>query len=107
MTATAVQGQLDRLSPAARDAAGKASLAAGLSLSSWLAKLIVDRCAAEGIAAPAPPQRAREFTRESSNPIPSAEPAAFRATTMVVAPVSAYRPLPTLLSPVHAAEGKS
>jgi hypothetical protein len=107
MTATAVPWPLDRLSPAARDAAAKASLAAGVSLSSWLAKLIVDSCAAEDIAARDEPQRAREFTRASGDRIAPAQPAAFRATTMVIAPVSAYRPLPTLLSPVQAADRKS
>lgn len=107
MTAPAAQWQLDRLSPAARDAAAKASLAAGLSLSSWLGKLICDTCAAEGIAAPAGPQRALAFTREKGGRLPSAEPTAFRATTMVVAPVSAYRPLQTLQTAAQFPETKS
>lgn len=107
MTAPAVQWQLDRLAPAARDAAAKASLGAGVSLSSWLDKLICDTCAAEGIAAPAGARRALAFTHESGARIPSSEPAAFRATTMVVAPVSAYRPLQTLQTPVQVPEGKS
>jgi len=40
MTAPAAQWQLDRLSPIAREAAETAAVGAGISLSSWLTKLI-------------------------------------------------------------------
>ena len=99
MTAPAVPWRLDRLSTTAREAAPNASLAAGVSLSSLLGKLICDTCAAEGIAAPAEAQKSLDFTHESDGRIPSADSAIFRASTMVVAPVSAFRPLRTLKAP--------
>ena len=107
MIAPAVHWQLGRLSTAARDTAAQASVRAGVSLSSWLSKLICDTCAAEGVAPPAEPRRILGFTQESDGRIPLAEPSVFRATTMVVAPVSAYRPLRVLQTPVQVPEGKS
>lgn len=49
MTQSAVPWRLDRLSPGAREAAEIASLGAGLSLSHWLARLIEETCADEGL----------------------------------------------------------
>jgi ParB/RepB/Spo0J family partition protein len=51
MTFPAAAWQLDRLSADARDAAEVASLAAGLSLSAWLARVIAETCAMEGVNA--------------------------------------------------------
>ncbi|HWE74750.1 MAG TPA: ParB/RepB/Spo0J family partition protein [Stellaceae bacterium] len=71
MTSPAAQWQLDRLSTSAREAAEIASLGAGVSLSSWLTKLISETCSAEGVASPAEPPKILEFTREIHDPIPS------------------------------------
>lgn len=71
MTAPAAQWQLDRLSTSAREAAEIASLGAGVSLSSWLTKLISETCSAEGVAPPAEPPKILEFTREIRDRIPS------------------------------------
>ena len=50
---------------------------------------------------PAEPPRSLGFMPESRDRLPSAEQPLFRATAMVVAPVSAYRrPLPMLRPPV-------
>src|SRR5215469_11016398 len=89
MTVPAAPWQLDRLSTAARDAAVKASVGAGISLSSWLARLISDTCSAEGAAEPS---KILGFRRDSRDRMPL-QPVAFHATPMVVAPVSAFRPL--------------
>ena len=66
MTAPAAQWQLDRLSTSAREAAEIASLGAGVSLSSWLTKLISVTCSAEGVASLAEAPKILEFTREIS-----------------------------------------
>lgn len=71
MTAPAAQWQLDRLSTSAREAAEIASLGAGVSLSSWLTKLISETCSAEGVAPPAEPPKILEFTRELRDRVPS------------------------------------
>jgi ParB family transcriptional regulator, chromosome partitioning protein len=71
MTAPAAQWQLDRLSTSAREAAEIASLGAGVSLSSWLTKLISETCAAEGVASPVEPPKILEFTRELRDRVPS------------------------------------
>ena len=71
MTAPAAQWQLDRLSTSAREAAEIASLGAGVSLSSWLTKLISETCSAEGVASPAEPPKILEFTREIRDRVPS------------------------------------
>src|SRR6185312_2441575 len=71
MTAPAAQWQLDRLSTNAREAAEIASLGAGVSLSSWLTKLISETCSAEGVAPPAEPPKVLEFTRELRDRVPS------------------------------------
>jgi ParB family transcriptional regulator, chromosome partitioning protein len=62
MTAPAAPWQLDRLST--REAAEIASLGSGLSLSSWLTRLIGDTCSAEGVAPPSEAPKILEFTRE-------------------------------------------
>jgi ParB/RepB/Spo0J family partition protein len=71
MTAPAAPWQLDRLSTSAREAAEIASLGAGVSLSSWLTKLISETCSAEGVATPAEPPKILEFTRELRDRVPS------------------------------------
>ncbi len=71
MTASAAQWQLDRLSTSAREAAEIASLGAGISLSSWLTRLIGETCAAEGVAPPSEPPKILEFTREIRDRVPS------------------------------------
>ena len=71
MTAPAAQWQLDRLSTSAREAAEIASLGAGVSLSSWLTKLIIETGSAEGVATPAEPPKILEFTRELRDRVPS------------------------------------
>jgi ParB family chromosome partitioning protein len=71
MTAPAAQWQLDRLSTNAREAAEIASLGAGVSLSSWLTRLIGETCSAEGVAPPSEPPKILEFTREIRDRVPS------------------------------------
>jgi len=71
MTSPAAQWQLDRLSTSAREAAEIASLGAGVSLSSWLTKLVSETCSAEGVASPAEPPKILEFTREIRDRVPS------------------------------------
>jgi ParB family transcriptional regulator, chromosome partitioning protein len=71
MTSPAAQWQLDRLSTSAREAAEIASLGAGVSLSSWLTKLISETCSAEGVASSAEPPKILEFTREIRDRVPS------------------------------------
>jgi ParB family transcriptional regulator, chromosome partitioning protein len=87
MTAPAAQWQLDRLSTSAREAAEIASLGAGLSLSSWLARLIGETCAAEGVAPPNEPPKILEFTREIRDRVPST-PARNAFATPTASPVS-------------------
>jgi ParB family transcriptional regulator, chromosome partitioning protein len=50
MTSSVAQWRLDTLSASARATAEIASLGAGLSLSAWLARLIAETCADEGVA---------------------------------------------------------
>ena len=103
MTVPAAQWQLDRLSTAAREAAVKASAGAGVSLSSWLATLINETCSTERVASSPEPATIRELARDGRDRMPL-QPVTFRATPMVVAPVSAYRPL---RMPLKVPEGKS
>ena len=68
MTSLAAHWQLERLPATVRETAEIASLGAGLSLSAWLAQVINEACAAEGVEAPAeaptvlalPPEKARD-----------------------------------------------
>ncbi len=102
MTAPAAQWQLDRLSTSAREAAEIASLGAGVSLSSWLAKLIGETCAAEGVAPPAEPPKILEFTRELRDRVPSTprlQPVIAQPSSP---PVAANTPAPS-----HAAAGST
>ncbi|HXR85445.1 MAG TPA: ParB/RepB/Spo0J family partition protein [Stellaceae bacterium] len=100
MNSPAAPWQLDRLSTNARAAAESASRAAGMSLAAWLTKLISDTCAAEGVASLAEPPRILELMREIPGralspriqPTP-AQPMAFRAPPLAIAPVTAYRTL--------------
>ncbi len=72
MSSSAANWQLDRLSANAREAAEIASLGAGMSLSAWLARLIGDSCAAEGVAPTIEPPKILEFTREPRDRAPAA-----------------------------------
>src|SRR5579875_131319 len=92
MTAPAAPWQLDRLSTSAREAAEIASLGAGISLSSWLTRLIGETCAAEGVAPPSEPPKILEFTREIRDRVPSM-PRAASATAPAGAPAQAA-PMP-------------
>ena len=96
MTALAAQWQLDRLSTNAREAAEIASLGAGVSLSSWLTKLISETCSAEGVAPPAEPPKILEFTREIRDRVPST-PRIQPAPT----PMPANTSLPPLQQPMQ------
>ncbi|HXE29210.1 MAG TPA: ParB/RepB/Spo0J family partition protein [Stellaceae bacterium] len=96
MTAPAAQWQLDRLSTNAREAAEIASLGAGVSLSSWLTKLISETCSAEGVAPPAEPPKILEFTREIRDRVPST-PRIQPAPT----PMPANTSLPPLQQPMQ------
>lgn len=103
MTVPAAHWQLDRPSTAAREAAVMASVRAGVSLSTWLATLINDTCCAEGVPSFPEPPKILEFARDGQDRVPL-QPVTFRATPMVIAPVSAYRPLRT---PLKVPDGKS
>ncbi len=96
MTSPAAQWQLDRLSTSAREAAEIASLGAGVSLSSWLTKLISETCSAEGVGSPAEPPKILEFTREIRDRVPST-PRIQPAPT----PMPANTSLPPLQSPMQ------
>ncbi|HVA15508.1 MAG TPA: ParB/RepB/Spo0J family partition protein, partial [Stellaceae bacterium] len=101
MTAPAATWQLDRLSTSAREAAEIASLGAGLSLSSWLARLIGETCAAEGVAPPSEPPKILEFTREirdRAQPVPPRIPSA-AAMPASVAPASVMSAAPPSIEP--------
>lgn len=64
MNASSAQWRLERLSPEVRESAEIAATTQGVTLASWLARLIIDTCAAEGITPPA--ERAGEpATRDS------------------------------------------
>ncbi len=118
MTAPAAPWQLDRLSTSAREAAEIASLGAGVSLSSWLTKLISETCSAEGVATPAEPPKILEFTREIRDRVPSTPriqpaPMPMPANTLLppvqpmqpAAPMmqpSAPQPIPTMVEPAAA-----
>lgn len=97
MTATAAPWQLDRLSTSARDAAETVSHEAGLSLSSWLTRLIGETAAAEGIRAPDEAPNILEFTREIRDRAPAATPAPRTA--------SAAAPIPLPLPPAPPPSG--
>lgn len=58
MTASSGQWRLERLSPEVRESAEVTAMTQGVTLASWLARLIIDTCAAEGIDPPA--ERAEE-----------------------------------------------
>jgi ParB family chromosome partitioning protein len=112
MTAPAAQWQLDRLSIGAREAAEIASLGAGVSLSSWLTRLIGETCAAEGVAPPSEPPKILEFTREIRDRVPSTPPRAptapipannFAPHTIPSAPPSAPAIEPTPVAPPQSA----
>ena len=94
MTSPAPSWQLDRLSTSAREAAEIASLGAGLSLSSWLSRLISETCAAEGVAPPSEPPKILEFTREPRERPVMAPPRVF-----------APAPAPVVQAPVAPAPG--
>ncbi len=64
--------QLDRVSAIARDAAESAAQSAGLPLSQWLSRMIVETAAAEGVML-APDPLARNNI-EQARPIPAAPP---------------------------------
>jgi ParB family transcriptional regulator, chromosome partitioning protein len=98
MTSPAAQWQLDRLSTSAREAAEIASLGAGVSLSSWLTKLVSETCSAEGVASPAEPPKILEFTREIRDRVPST-PRIQPAPT----PLPANTSLPPLQPPMQSA----
>lgn len=104
MTVPAAHWQLDRLSTAARKAAAKAAVGAGVSLSFWLATLIDDTCCAEGVPSSPEPSKILQFARDSRDPSLPLQPITYRATPLVVAPVSAYRPL---RMPLKVPEAKS
>src|SRR6185437_14636964 len=91
MTATAAPWQLDRLSASARDAAETAAHEAGLSLSSWLTRLIGETAAAEGIRPPEESPKILEFTREIRDRAPAA--------TLAQRSASAAAPIPLPLPP--------
>ena len=102
MTAPAALWQLDRLSTSAREAAEIASLGSGLSLSSWLTRLIGDTCSAEGVAPPSEAPKILEFTREIRERAPLTPPRAANAPMAPLAPPPAPvlqvapEPLPTI-----------
>lgn len=64
MTSPAASWQLERLSANARETAEAASVGAGLSLSAWLTRVIVETCAAEGVT----PQSAAPIEVEHAEP---------------------------------------
>jgi ParB family transcriptional regulator, chromosome partitioning protein len=65
--------QLDRVSAIARDAAESAAQSAGLPLSQWLGRMIVETAAAEGVML-APEPLARSNIEQAPRPIPTAPP---------------------------------
>lgn len=82
--------QLDRVSAIARDAAESAAHSAGLPLSQWLGRMIVETAAAEGVMlAPEPPARS---PIEPARPIPTAPPVTRMAPPRGVEPMP--RPAP-------------
>lgn len=62
MTASSAQWRLERLSPEVRESAEAAAMTQGVTLASWLARLVIDTCAAEGISLPT--ERIREPARD-------------------------------------------
>jgi ParB/RepB/Spo0J family partition protein len=96
MIAPAAQWQLDRLSTNAREAAEIASLGGGVSLSSWLTRLIGETCAAEGVAPPSEPPKILEFTREIRDRAPSTPPRS------PAAPIPANSFTPSAMQPAPA-----
>jgi len=89
--------QLDRVSAIARDAAESAAQSAGLPLSQWLGRMIVETAAAEGVML-APEPLARSHL-EPARPIPTAPPVTRMAPPrggieQMPRPVSAASPRP-------------
>lgn len=106
MTAPAALWRLDRLSNSAREAAELASLGAGMSLSSWLTRLIGDTCAAEGVVPSHETPKIIEFTRDIRDRARSTPRLVFSSLSMpatVAAPPSttpAPEPIPPALGNV-------
>jgi ParB family chromosome partitioning protein len=80
--------QLDRVSAIARDAAESAASGAGLPLTQWLGRMIVETAAAEGVMiAPEPP-------RPAPAPVTSMPPLTSRAAPPPTPQRNGYDPLP-------------
>jgi ParB family transcriptional regulator, chromosome partitioning protein len=89
MTSSTADWRLERLSKGAREAAEIASLGAGLSLSVWLARLIEETCAGEGIARPSAVPTGFDFAPEK----PRTQAAMAPVPEVAEAPTSAPPPL--------------
>jgi ParB/RepB/Spo0J family partition protein len=98
MTSSVAQWRLDTLSASARATAEIASLGAGLSLSAWLAQLIAETCAEEGVAS------ANDAEERAAPPILVRVPdvAAERQPAPIVASNDAAMPPGAVMIPVAA-----
>jgi ParB family chromosome partitioning protein len=80
--------QFDRVSAVARDAAETAASGAGLPLSQWLGRMIVETAAAEGVMiAPEPP-------RPAPAPVASIPPLTSRTQPLATPQHNGYEPMP-------------
>ena len=84
MTSTAAPWRLERLSATARETAEIASLGAGLSLSAWLAQVIGETCAAEGITAHAETPTVIAFAPERSREPDAPSPPRYAPTAPAI-----------------------
>jgi ParB family transcriptional regulator, chromosome partitioning protein len=109
MTSSTADWRLERLSKGAREAAEIASLGAGLSLSAWLARLIAETCAREGIERPRVAPADRDFVPEKPRAqaaIAPAPPVVAEAATIAPPPLQAANIDATML-PVAALDPAS
>ncbi len=86
MTSSTAEWRFERLSKSAREAAEIASLGAGLSLSAWLARLIEETCASEGVARPSAAPTGLDFAPEKTRTQAATLPAPPPADAATLAP---------------------